>query len=527
MIGIDLGTTNCTVAIDGKIAPIEQQIDRDLIAEKPTLPSFYEEGVVGHYARERSVEVPDQVIHSAKSWLAHAGIDRRSPILKGKSPLEVCGAYLKHIKKACHIDDQTVFLTVPASFDPSARQLVQEAAELAGYPSVVLLEEPLAAFYAWLAKHEEDWRQHLKVGDTVLVVDSGGGTTDFSLITVQEREGNLELERKAVGEHLLLGGDNMDLALAYMAKEKFAVELDEWQFTSLVHVCRQAKEKLLAENAPDQVDLTIPGRGSSLIGGALTATMSRDEVQQLLVEGFFPLVPFEEQVERQPAAGLSTLALPYVRDPRITAQLANFLLELPTAILFNGGTMKADAFQKRLLQQLAMWGADVKILPDADLDFGVSLGAAYYGKVRAGQGIRVRAGTARSYYIGVEGAAPAVPGIPPPLKAVCIVPFGMEEGSSVTLDETFSLTVNQPAIFRFFAHPAPNEVGKTFPLRELQELHPIETVLKGEGKQAVLVKLTAKVTELGVLELWCGEWKLEFDLRSKPSEQLASSSATS
>lgn len=533
MIGIDLGTTNCTLAYIGEKGieqfPIPQSIASNMEGEKLVLPSFYffpleGEPCIGWHAKQRGAELPDRVISSAKSWLCHHAIDRRAAFLplsdfeEKLSPVAVCTAFLKHLRETFPRESK-VLVTVPASFDPSARQLVLEATWAAGFPQVILLEEPLAAFYAWLHRHEEQWRQLLKVGDTVLVADIGGGTTDFSLIAVEEKGGELHLERKAVGDHLLLGGDNIDLTLAHLTQHKAGEQLDNWQFQSLVHACREAKEKLLGEEAPKSADVTIHGRGRKLIGDSLSVTLDRQEVEKALVDGFFPLVSLDEPVQEEKRAGIAKMGLPYARDPRITAQLARFLQQssspLPTTVLFNGGTMKAASFQKRLLAQLSKWrGKEVKALPEPDFDFGVSRGAVYYGMTREGKGIRVRAGTSRSYYIGVEAAAPAVPGVPPPIKPVCVVPKGMEEGSERTLeDETFALLLEEPAVFRFFSRA---EKG------QLTELHPIETVLHAQGDEGhtVLVNLTAKVTELGVLELWCvaedgRKWKLEFDIRKE------------
>lgn len=530
MIGIDLGTTNCTLAFKGENGieqfPILQRISEDMESEKLLLPSFYcfpleGEPFLGWYARERGAELPDRVIASAKSWLCHDAIDRRSSILPlsdpKMSPVDVCASFLKHLRIAFP-HEQSAFVTVPASFDPGARQLVQEAAAAAGFGEVVLLEEPLAAFYAWLYRHEENWREILKVGDCVLVVDIGGGTTDFSLISVEERDGTLHLERRAVGDHLLLGGDNIDLSLAYLAQNK----LGGVERPGMVHAVRKAKEALLGENPPGSYDVTLEGRGSSVIGGSVTVTLERDEVERCLVDGFFPMVELNETVQKETRSGIAKLGLPYARDPRITAQLARFLREasstLPTAVLFNGGTLKAAAFQRRLVALLSKWrGNEVKVLPDPDYDFGVSRGAVYYGMTREGEGIRVRAPASRSYYIGVESTAPAVPGVLPQIKPVLVVPMGMEEGSEQTLEEEeFSLTLEEPALFRFFSCATENG--------ELKELHPIETVLRANGEEGntVLVKLTAKITELGMLELWCvardgRKWKLEFNIRKEES----------
>lgn len=563
IIGIDLGTTNCTLAYapfsdeNPQIEQLEipQRLSRELEGKRSLLPSFYffpldEEKAspcVGFYAKDRGSELPERVIASAKSWLCHDAIDRRKSFLplgdfnEKKSPIDICAALLSHLREAWERDagqlfsDQQILVTVPASFDPSARQLVQESALAAGFPEVILIEEPLAAFYAWLHRHEETWRDQLKIGDTVLVIDIGGGTSDFSLIGVNEEGGELVLERQAVGNHLLLGGDNIDLALAHLAQNKLGVELDGWQFQSLVHACRTAKELLLGEEAPDRHEVIIPGRGSRLIGGALSIELTREEALQTLVEGFFPYVSLNEKILEEKRSALSNLGLPYVRDPRITAQLAQFLaganVSLPTAVLFNGGTMKAKAFQERVVEQLSKWkNENVIALKGADLDFGVSRGSVYYGWTRQGKGIRVKAGISRSYFIGVESSLPAVPGMPIPIKAICVVPFGMEEGSSSTLEnESFSLLLEEPAIFRFFCRTIPHLTSGEVPQvgtiitkwkNELIELHPIEAHLQAQGEECrhALVKLTAKVTELGMLELWCiadngRKWKLEFDIR--------------
>ncbi len=544
IIGIDLGTTNSTMAFSSNGAlkieqfAIEQRIAESMVAKKTCLPSFYffplqeEDPSIGWHARESAAQLPDRIIASAKSWLCHDLIDRRSSFLPlgdfetKKSPLEVSAAFLRHLRSCFEkelqevsFSEQKVIVTVPASFDPSARELVVEAAHLAGFPEIRLMEEPLAAFYAWLYNHQESWRDILKVGDTVLVVDIGGGTSDFSLITVSENAGELTLERKAVGNHLLLGGDNFDLALAHFAAQKFSTPLDDWQFQSLIHSCRQAKEKLLGQNPPEQIDLTIQGRGSRLIGGSLNAILKREEVEHILVEGFFPIVDLNEPIVEQKRSALANLGLPFARDPRITAQLAHFLNQfeiLPTAVLFNGGTMKSAAFQERILSLLSLWKKEeVKELEGGDLDFGVSLGAVYYGFAHANKGIRVRAATCKSYYIGVESAAPAIPGISVPIKKVPLVPFGMEEGTEITLEnQKFSLLLEEPAFFRFFSKNAEHS-------DEFVELHPIETVLHAQGDEGKIatVKLTAKLTELGLLELWCvsedgRKWKLSFDTRN-------------
>jgi len=597
IIGIDLGTTNSTVAFTTleKSENNKKTIDQVAISQitkaglqetNLSLPSFIyhplpEEQTaqvaalswdekrafcIGLFAKQRGAELPARVIASAKSWLCHTGVDRRAKLLPLESeeaeiktsPLDACAEILRHIRESWDasmsetpFQQQQILITVPASFDPSARQLVQEAAEKANYPEIVLLEEPQAAFYAWLHSHIDTWREQLKVGDTILVIDIGGGTTDFSLITVEEEEGNLLLKRKAVGSHLLLGGDNIDLALAYYAKNKLEEaghEIDHWQMQTLIHQCRQAKEVLLGEKPPKQVDVTVLGRGSRLIGNTLTASITKEEIQKIVIDGFVPLVTPEERSPVEKIVGIQQIGLPFVKDPRISCQLAKFLsmtgenetnsmsqFILPTAVLFNGGTLKSVVLRNQLLKLLNQWAKqlkqpEVKELEGADYDYAVSRGAAYYGLARTGQAVRIRGGVSRSYFVGIEEAMPAVPGVSPPLKAICIVPFGMEEGEERELsDQEFALVLGELATFRFFSHATAKLADGTEPVagtvvrnwkKELTELHPIETLLAKDdasGKTAK-IKLKSRVTELGVLELWCvGEndkkWKLEFDIR--------------
>lgn len=597
LIGIDLGTTNCTLSYteqkeEAQIFSIEQffipQVTQSGVQEDvASLPSFIyfplEEELkgktagiswepsrshcVGMFAQNRGAEVPSRLIASAKSWLCHSGIDRREASLplmaeddiQKSSPLQACAQLLKHLKEAWDskmdfpFTEQSLFITVPASFDPSARQLVQEAAQNAGYPESVLLEEPQAAFYAWMHAHANDWRSHLKVGDCILVVDIGGGTTDFSLIEVCDENGDFSLNRIAVGAHLLLGGDNIDLAFAHLAKNKLEEQghnIDEWQLQSLVHSCRKAKETLMAENPPKHVEITVLGRGSKLIGGTLKTKISLEEAKTLMIDGFAPLVEPTERSRYERRSGMQQLGLPYAQDPRLTCQLARFLsmkgesasedmdgFIMPTVILFNGGTTKAAALRDRFVEQLNKWAKTlgkppVRVLPNPDYDFAVSRGAVNYGLARTGKTIRIRSGTSNSYFIGVEDAVPAIPGMATPIKALCIAPYGMEEGSELELDaQEFGLVVGETATFRFFSRAAPKLSDGTEPVigtvvrqwkQELTELHPIDTRLdnaEGDGK-TIRVKVGSRVTELGVLELWCKasdgrKWKLEFDIRKE------------
>lgn len=564
MIGIDLGTTNSTLSTMDKnekkptieVLPISQQITSQMAEESFALPSFIyipleeekKEPFAGIFARDRGSEVPDRVVHSAKSWLCQSGMDCSQAFLplgeceKKISPIEASQHILNHLKEAWQnkhpveiFEKQEIVIAVPASFDPIARQCVLTAAEKVGLSMITLIEEPLAAFYAWLASHELTWREQLKVGHSVLVIDVGGGTTDFTLIRVEEINGNLSLNRLAVGEHLLLGGDNIDLALAYGLQDRFNGSLDDWQFQALVHQCRIAKEILLSDSAPPHFQIVLPGRGSSLLGGMKSATVTREEMESLLMEGFFPFVSCDELVKEEKKAVLSQRGLSYARDPRLTVHLAAFLKRAggvyPQVVLFNGGTMKASWFRRRILDQLSKWsGQEVNELPGADLDFAVSKGAAYYGWTKKNQGIRVKAGTTHSYFIGVETAAPAIPGLSPPLKAICVVPQGMEEGSEVVLKEqTFSLLLNESALFRFFSSHQSHLSGLKLESgtviknwkEELTELPTIETLLEANGEESKMIpiQLKAKVTEMGVLELWCEatnnrRWKLEYNLRS-------------
>lgn len=597
IIGIDLGTTNCTLSYTAlqlgegvrnfSIEPffIPQVTKIGIQEDVASLPSFIyfplEEELksksagiswepsrsycVGTFAQNRGAELPSRLIASAKSWLCHSGIDRREASLplmaeegiQKSSPLHACAQLLKHLKEAWDnkmnvpFAEQNLFITVPASFDPSARQLVQEAAQKAGYPEAILLEEPQAAFYAWLHAHAHDWRNHLKVGDRILVIDIGGGTTDFSLIEVCDEHGDLALNRVAVGAHLLLGGDNMDLAFAHLAKNKLEEQghsIDEWQLQSLVHTCRQAKEALMSENPPKHVDITVLGRGSRLIGGSLKTQITLEEAKNLMIEGFAPLVDMTECSPQERRSGMQQLGLPYAQDPRLTCQLARFLsmaggssngsadhFIVPSVVLFNGGTTKAAALRERFIAQIDQWAKNcgkqaVKILPNPDYDFAVSRGAVSYGIARLGKAIRIRSGTSNSYFIGVEDAVPAIPGMATPIKALCIAPYGMEEGTELELDsQEFGLVVGEVASFRFFSRAAPRLSDGTEPAigtvvrqwkNELTELHTIDTHLdKGEGDgKTIRVKVGSRVTELGVLELWCKasdgrKWKLEFDIR--------------
>ncbi len=595
VVGIDLGTTNSALAYADSSAmqsdepgaitnlPIPQVVALHDASERPLLPSFLylpsakefpagalelpwksaSDRVAGVFAREHGAKVPGRLVSSAKSWLSHPGVDRRAPILPWTaaedvsrvSPVTASSAYLEHLRDAWNtrvagktaadrLENQEVVLTVPASFDPVARELTMEAAAKAGLKHVTLLEEPQAAFYAWLAFQNQKWRKKVKVGDIILVCDVGGGTTDFTLIAVSEDAGDLVLSRLAVGEHILLGGDNMDLALAYGVAKGLpgGMEgLDPAQRVALGHACRSAKETLFTDRKKSAATVTLLGRGSKVVGGAVKTELSRDMLKNVLIDGFLPRCAPGDLPLRGRRVGLTEIGLPYAADPAITRHLARFLGQqahslhtngaavVPKAVLFNGGVFKAAELRRRILDVLSDWaGTPVPELESSDLDQAVAHGAAYYGQVRRGKGVRIRGGVGRSYYVGLETAAPAVPGVAQPIKALCVVPMGMEEGTETDVPgPEIGLVVGEPAQFRFLGSttrrddPAGTALER-WSTEELQELSPLETALEaddGSSGEPVPVRLHARVTEVGTLELSCQStrdprrWKLEFNVR--------------
>ena len=604
VVGIDLGTTNTALSyIDtGSDEPqcinltIPQVVNPGDVAPRVLLPSsLYLPGpneqpagalklpwdadrdyCVGEFAKVFGAKVPTRLVSSAKSWLCHSGCDRKAAILPFRageadrkiSPFDACVRFLKHLVEVWNfqiakgiaehrLEVQDIVLTVPASFDAAARELTIEAARAAGLKHLTLLEEPQAAFYAWLDAQGDDWRKQVSVGDLVLVADVGGGTTDFTLIEIGEEAGNLAVTRLAVGEHLLLGGDNMDLALAHTiatALNAKGTKLDAAQMLQLTHAARNAKEELLSDPKQASASVTILGKGRSLIGGTIKHELPREEVEKVLVDGFFPECTRDAEPMRNRMMGLQELGLPYVADAAVTKHLAYFLnrqaealaarekpstkkkkseaSSLPTALLFNGGVFRAPALQERLLGVLNTWAKTakaeaVRALAGADLDQGVARGAAYYGLVRRGKGVRIRGGTARAYYIGIETAQPAIPGMPPPLKALCVAPFGMEEGTEADVpSQEFGLVVGEEVEFRFLGSTVRRD-DKPGTLiddweGQIDELAPVRATLDGttKGTRVVVpVHLHSKVTEVGQLELWCQSrdgkqrWKLEFNVR--------------
>jgi len=607
IVGIDLGTTNSALArCDATAAEEENRIEvRSIpqlvnpgeVAELTLLPSFlyipgefdFPKGsltlpwepepkiVIGELARKRGAESPNRLVASAKSWLSYAAVNRTAPILPWQapeevpklSPLEASSLLLQYLRTVWDngesgeqselaLAEQDVLLTVPASFDEEARELTRRAAEQAGYRHVTLLEEPQAAFYAWLESQGDTWRRRIKVGDLVLVCDVGGGTTDFSLITVSEENGELTLKRVAVGDHILLGGDNMDLALARVLQQRLESSghrIDTWQLQGLWHQCRIAKENLFESPKKQNRPIALLGKGTKLIGGTIKTELAREDLEKVLVAGFFPKIASGEYPARQRRVGFQELGLPYAADPAITKHLARFLSEqvrnspeaagirrgrsglaCPTHILFNGGVMKAAMLRDRVVEVLNSWlrqeGFDAlgpeQILEAPDLEHAVARGAAYYGKARRGRGVRIRSGASRTYYIGIESAMPAVPGLEAPLKALCVVPFGMEEGTETTIsDREFGLVVGEPAEFRFLSSSVRKQDQAGSLLEDwgadIEELSPLDVTLILDGQQGTVipVRLETRVTELGTLEIWCvsrdgaQRWKLELNIREK------------
>lgn len=599
IVGIDLGTTNTVVSYtkatlqpgetpDVRVLKIPQSIGLGVVENLEILPSFIlapgahdvpdkaldlpwqddGEFTVGEFAKTRGAEIPHRLISSAKSWLCHTLVDRNKPILPWKSPedcpklspVEASARILRHIRYAwdtqmattaegtdehLKLENQDVLLTVPASFDAVARDLTVKAAGLAGLEQVTLLEEPQAAFYSWIANAGDDWRENVTVGDLILVFDIGGGTSDFSLIRVSETDGDLDLERIAVGDHLLVGGDNMDLTLAYSLSKALAekgTRLDARQMQGLWHNCRNAKEQILSGDGPETCPISILGSGSSLIGGTIRTDLTRDDANSVILDGFFPRCDRTATPQANQASGLKELGLSYEADPCISRHLARFLSRqdhhlnmpaMPTAVLFNGGVMKARELRNRVLGILNDWqesenAPPIREIEATDFDLSVAKGAAYYGLARHGHGVRIRSGLGKTYYLGIAAAMPAVPGMPAPTRALCLAPFGMEEGTSVSVpSQEFILLVGEPVTFDLlgsnvrFEDPAGVVIDDWE--GDIEPITTMETTLAGEHGQAIPVTLEIKVTEIGTLEVWCvsreddRKWKLEFSVRERDS----------
>jgi molecular chaperone DnaK (HSP70) len=600
-IGIDLGTTNCAMAYidshkeDGaaEVLNLPQIVQPGVYEDRKLLPSFlylpqkgeFQNGafklpwgeeqpfIVGEFAKTHGALVPTHLVSSAKSWLCHTAVNRRDKILPWKgndesnkvSPLEASTLYLKHLVNSWNaqfeaidsdlkLEKQEVVLTVPASFDADARDFTMEAAKEAGFKKISLLEEPQAAFYSWLEANKDTWREQVQEGDVILVIDVGGGTSDFTLIAVESDQGNLFLNRLAVGEHILLGGDNMDLALAYELSRQLAannIKLDLAQMVALSHACRTAKEKLLGDKDLRSWPITILGRGSKMISGTIKCELEKSILEKVLLEGFFPICSPDDQPTLQSGYGFQEIGLPYAADAAITKHLANFLVkhrksieqkssqgkdEIKTSgvnvILFNGGVFKSTLLRQRILDNLESWSkGPIKMLSHQDLDLSVAVGAASFGIAKRGKGIRIRGGAPRTYYIGIESSAPAIPGFPRPIKALCVVPFGMEEGTESDIPgHEFGLIIGQKVTFRFLSSSTRKNDALGTILEEwdddVHEISPLQLTLENPEKNASMVPvyLHSKITDIGTLELWCmgknskQKWKLEFNVReNKPN----------
>jgi uncharacterized protein DUF3731/Hsp70 protein len=623
LIGIDLGTTNSVVAyIDTQIGPSEgsdpgsptvvlpipQLVAHGEVVTLPALPSFlyfptadelstggvsatWDEDppmVTGVLAREQGALIPSRQVSSAKSWLSYPGVDRRATILPVQaeppqpmiSPVEASARYLMHLRDAwnhaigteaeARFEQQEIILTVPASFDEEARELTVEAARRAGLDKITLLEEPLAAFYAWIAerKNEANRNEELRDGDLILICDIGGGTSDFSLVRARMVDEELQFERTAIGEHLLLGGDNLDFALSRRVEEKLEEQFKDIKLTlrqryALRRACCTAKERLLGNSSPElsRVPVTVLGSGRAVVGQALSIDVTREEVLQILTTGFLPIIGPDEMPAHGRPTALRELGLPYANDPAVTKHLAAFLKQAavamnastanhssaghdsthegmarPDAVLFNGGFFAPAVTRERILGAISAWfdGAQTKWKPkvlnkdavQAGVESAVARGAAYYGRVRHGSGLRVRAGSARSYYIGWDSNEG--------LQGICVLPAGVEEGTTLPLlDREFFVLANRPVSFALYSsrtrHDARGEVAR---LDEADEANihrhaPLVTLLRYGKKMrdvTLTVRLRASYTEVGTLELWCESrdtphrWRLQFELRGEGAQ---------
>lgn len=606
VVGIDLGTTNSAVTyIDThqspwriRLLPLPQLTAANLVEARDTLPSFHFQGLpkevaegslrlpwhvqdrdwcVGVMAREEGLKSPGRVIASAKSWLCHSGVDREAKLLPWQaaanvdrlSPVDVSARFLAHIRDVWNVqfpkdrlDEQDVVITLPASFDEVARELTVRAAAQAGLSDIVLIEEPQAAFYAWVYRHDADWFSIVEAGHTILVCDIGGGTSDFTLIQVRQSDAldpsssaldvkqksqAVQFHRIAVGDHLILGGDNLDLALAHHIEAKISKggKLNTKQWDVLLRSCRRVKETLLAADAPDHATINLPGTGSKVIDGGLQTQVSRAEVEELLVEGFLPKTAIDE-MPRKGQSGFREFGLPYASDPAMTRHLAAFLRShanrdsncngalRPDVVLFNGGFFASPLLQRRLLEVVKSWFTRdahddycPMVLDNDRLDLAVARGAAYYGMVRRGEGVRIAASLARSYYVEVE----TVNG---ESRAVCLVPGDAEPGRDFHLDSLkLELTISRPVEFSLFVSSTrltdrPGELV-TIQREQMKALPPIRTVLRTERRNrtgTLPVTLHAHLSEIGTIDLWCEadesdqRWRLQFDVRSTTQTDL-------
>jgi molecular chaperone DnaK (HSP70) len=593
LIGIDLGTTH-TVAAYAELAhgaraqlelfPIEQSIKPGQVAARPLLPSTRYHAapdelaetdtalpwapteapdgyrpIIGEMARLLGAKSRGRLIASAKSWLSHAAADRTAAILPWGapeevpkvSPVEASASYLRHVRSAWNaqhpdapLEDQDLVVTVPASFDEAARALTLEAARLAGLPKLRLLEEPQAVCYDWLWQHRKHLKKQLEGVRLLLVCDVGGGTTDLTLIKVEPGEDEPKLTRIAVGNHLMLGGDNIDLTLAHLAEQRILGEdrrLKSAELSQLVEQCRLAKERLLADDAPDSASVTVLGGGAKLIGGARSAELGRGEVRDMVLDGFFPRVGLDEHPDRK-RSGVVEFGLPYAADPAISKHLAAFLsqhrlaaaealddgsaLPVPDALLLNGGVFRSPVIVRRIVEQMAAWGGRApKVLSNDRPDLAVAYGAVAYGLARRGVAIqRIGGGSARSYFLLVDTDASGET----TRRGICVLPRGTEEGREVLLDDrTFLLRLGTPVRFHLASsaedlRPKPGELAEIDDERFLV-LPPLAVAFdrdsaRGGAEQAV--RIGAALTEIGTLDLHCvavddpeKRWSIEFQLR--------------
>ncbi|MFP3869376.1 MAG: Hsp70 family protein [Syntrophobacteria bacterium] len=603
VVGIDLGTTNSAVAYADLTAGerqgrrihflnIPQLTAPGEVGNRSILPSFlYLPGpyelppgstalpwdserywAVGEFAREQGALVPGRLVASAKSWLCHGGVDRTAAILPWAavsdvekiSPVEASSRYLQHIREAWNhvvaggreghlLEEQLIILTVPASFDEVARELTVRAAQTAGLPRVVLVEEPLAAFYSWLYRHQQDWQSRMQPGQLILVCDVGGGTTDFTVIAVKEGERGLRFDRLAVGDHLMLGGDNMDLTLARELETRLLGkpgQLDSRRWHQLCHQCRKAKELVLGSPGEHpSADIAVAGSGGKLIAGTLKGTLTLALVEELILEGFFPFVSLEDTPGQARRTGLAEWGLPYVQDPAVTRHLAAFWQDYrhllreetgravlyPEFLLFNGAALTPGTIRNRILDAVQLWFQEEageswrpEELHNPSPELAVAFGAAYYGLVRQGEGVRVGAGSPRAYYVEVAAGREEAPDTGM-YTAVCLVPRGSEEGFEAQLSEpAFQVLANRPVVFQLFSSSTrlADRMGDLLSLdeEEVSILPPIRTVLrygKRAGARTLPVQLAVRLSEVGTLELWCQSqasshrWQLQFDVRQQ------------
>lgn len=599
IIGIDLGTTNTVVAYADtaargnppiRVFEIEQLVALGEVAARPLLPSLryhpapgeladsdlhlpwpepelnaqLPRGIIGTLARELGSQVPGRLVASAKSWLSHTAVDRSAPILPWGaaedvpkiSPVDASASYLAHIRAAWNhhfpqhpLEQQDVVLTVPASFDEVARTLTVEAARKVGIQKLRLVEEPQAAMYDWLTRHQQNLSAALGDARLVLVCDVGGGTTDLTLIKVTPGEHGPEFTRIGVGDHLMLGGDNMDLALAHVAEGRITASgtrLSAARLAQLVQQCRLAKERLLASDAPQRHTVTVLGTGARLIGGASSTELTRDEVRQMVVEGFFPHTTANERPQRL-RGGLVEFGLPYAADPAVSRHVAAFLahhahasrealderapspdtLPIPDAVLLNGGVFRSTTLSARLFEILASWrGNTLHELHNDQPDLAVARGAVAYGQAQRGTGPRIGGGSARSYFLIVEQAMDKTQ------RGICVLPRGTETGTEIILKERiFSLRLGQPVRFPLASSTADTAFNASDLVDITQDdfvlLPPIATVIDSStatGANELPVQITALLTEVGTLDMHCvatdgskQRWKLEFQLRGAGS----------